>query len=164
MCVDGSAGPECGDRSTKILRLREGDEDAAVRVVEDLKFRMDEVVGVSVEPAYMRTFLANDQHYFIVAYVEDEPVGFVFGYRLSRFDGRPPVMFLYEVGVAEHHRRRGIGRALVEELKRLAKADGCGKMFVPTNRSNEAAMALYRSTGGKEGAADATAFSWNWRQ
>jgi len=145
-----------------IRRLHEGDEHAAVRVVEDLKFRMDEVVGVSVDPAYMRAFLADDRHYFIVGYVGDEPVGYVFGYRLSRFDGRPPVMFVYEVAVVEQHRRRGIGRGLIEEAKRLAKADGCGKMLVPTNRSNEAAMALYRSTGGEEGAADATAFWWNW--
>ena len=157
-----SAGPKYGGRSTKILRLREGDEDAAVRVVEDLKFRMDGVVGVSVDPAYMRTFLADDRHYFIAAYIGDEPVGYAFGYRLCRFEGGAPVVFFYEVAVEPHHRRRGIGRGPVQELKRLAKADGCGKMFVPTNRSNEAAMALYRSTGGEEGAADATAFSWSW--
>ncbi|HUT75754.1 MAG TPA: GNAT family N-acetyltransferase [Armatimonadota bacterium] len=71
------------------------------------------------------------------------------------------MFFFYEVAVAEHHRRHGIGRALVEELKRLARADACGKVFVPTSRSNEAAMALYRSCGGEEGAADATAFWWN---
>jgi GNAT superfamily N-acetyltransferase len=162
VCPAETPGPESGDRSTKIRRLLEGDEHAAVRVVEDLKFRMDGVVGVSVDLAYMRTFLADDRHYFIVAYVGDEPAGYVFGYRLWCFDGKPPVMFLYEVAVVEDHRRRGIGRALVEELKRLAKADGCGKMFVPTNRSNAAAMALYRSTGGEEGAADATEFRWNW--
>jgi ribosomal protein S18 acetylase RimI-like enzyme len=145
-----------------IRRLREGGEHTAVRVVEDLKFRMDEVVGVSVDSAYMRAFLADDRHYFIVASVEDEPAGYVFGYRLSRFDGRPPQVFLYEIGVVEHHRRKGIGRALVEELKDVAKADGCRKMFVPTSRSNEAAMALYRAAGGEEGATDATAFWWEW--
>jgi len=145
-----------------IRRLRDGDEDAAVRVLVDLKFRMDEVVGVSVDPGYMRNFLADDRHYFVVAYVGEEPAGYVFGYRLSRFDGGPPVMFIYEVAVVEHHRRRGLGRALIEEVKRLAQEDGCRKMLVPTNRSNEAAMALYRSAGGEEGAADATAFWWNW--
>jgi GNAT superfamily N-acetyltransferase len=146
-----------------IRRLHEGDEDAAVRVIEDLKFRMDEVVGVSVNPAYMRGFLADDRHYFIVAYVGDKPAGYAFGYRLCRFDGRAPMLFFYEIGVAEHHRRSGIGGALVKELKRLAKADGCGKMFVPTNRSNEAAMALYRATGGEEGFdEDETSFQWNW--
>jgi len=145
-----------------LRRLREDDAGAAVRVIEDLKFPMDGVAGVSVDPAYMRAFLADDRHYFLVADVADEPVGYLFGYRLSRLDGRAPVMLIYEVAVAEQHRRRGVGRALVEEVKRLAKADGCGKMFVPTNRGNEAAVALYRATGGTEGADDATAFWWNW--
>jgi ribosomal protein S18 acetylase RimI-like enzyme len=145
-----------------IRRLHEGDENAAVRVVEDLKFRGDGVVDVSVDPTYMRTFLADDRHYFIVAYVGDEPVGYVFAYRLARFDGRRPQVLLYEIGVAEQYRRKGIGRALIEDLKATAKADGCGKMTVPTSRSNEAAVALYRSAGGEEGGADATGFWWNW--
>ncbi len=38
-------------QSMTVRRLHEGDENPAVRVVEDLKFRMDEVVGVSVDPA-----------------------------------------------------------------------------------------------------------------
>ncbi len=110
----------------------------------------------------MRALLADDRHYFIAAYVGEEPVGYVFAYRLARFDGRRPQVLLYEIGVAEQYRRRGIGRALIEDLKATANADGCGKMTVPTNRSNEAAMALYRSTGGEGGAADATAFWWSW--
>ena len=146
-----------------IKRLREGDADAACRVIEELKFVMDDVVGVSVGPGYMRSFLADDRHYFVAAYHDDEPVGYLFGYLLRRFDGRQPTMFVYEVGVAEQHRRRGIGRALVEEIKRLAQVDGCRKMFVLTGRGSEAAMALYRSAGGAEGDADPSiSFWWNW--
>jgi ribosomal protein S18 acetylase RimI-like enzyme len=145
-----------------IRRLRQGDEHAGVRVVEDLKFRMDNVVGVSVDPAYMRGSLADDRHYLVAAYVDSEPVGLVFGYRLSRLDGRPPMMFVYEIGVAEGHRRRGIGRALIEEIRRLADNEGCRNMLVPTNTSNEAAMALYRSAGGEQGDADGTEFWWDW--
>ena len=72
------------------------------------------------------------------------------------------MMFIYEVAVVEQLRRRGIGRALIEEVKRLAQEDGCRKMLVATNKSNEAAMALYRSAGGQEGVADVTEFRWNW--
>jgi len=145
-----------------IRRLREGDEDAAVRVVEEVKFRMDEIVGRSVDPAYMRGFLADDRHYLVAAYVEDEPVGMLLGYRLSRLDGRPPMMFVWELGVVEHHRRRGIGRALVEEAKRLGNEDGCRSMLIPTETSNEAAMALYRSAGGEQEGTDGTEFWWEW--
>ena len=50
----------------------------------------------------------------------------------------------------------------MEEIKEMAKAAGCGKMFVPTFRYNDAAMALYRAAGGEEGESGATAFWWNW--
>jgi ribosomal protein S18 acetylase RimI-like enzyme len=73
------------------------------------------------------------------------------------------MMFLYEAGVVDEYRRRGIGRALVEELKRFATESDCRKMFVPTQASNQAAMALYRSAGGEGGAdPDGAAFWWNW--
>ncbi|HYM96024.1 MAG TPA: GNAT family N-acetyltransferase [Candidatus Sulfotelmatobacter sp.] len=56
-------------------------------------------------------------------------------------------MFLYEIGVDERFQRQGIGRALIEAIAELARADGCEEMFVFTNRSNAAAMRLYESTG-----------------
>ena len=147
----------------EIRRLGEGDAHAAVRVVQDVKFEEDGIVGVSVEPAHMRTFLSNDCNYLIVASAGDKPVGFVLGYELPRVDGPRPMMFLYEIGVAKSHRRKGIGLALMEELKSYCAARGCCKMFVPTSTSNEAAMALYRSAGGEGGAdPDAAAFCWRW--
>jgi ribosomal protein S18 acetylase RimI-like enzyme len=144
-----------------IRRLHKGDADAAVRVIEDVKYRMDEIVGRSVDPAYLRGFLADDRHYLVAAYVEEEPVGMLLGYRLLRLDERPSVMYIWELGVLEHHRRRGIGRALVEEAKRLGHEDGCRSMVIPTEISNEAAMALYRAAGGEQDP-DVTEFSWDW--
>jgi len=147
----------------QIRRLVTGDEEAAVRVVQEVKFAEDGIVGVSVESACMRTFLADDHNYLIIASAGDEPVGFILAYELPRVDGPRPMMFLYEIGVAESHRRKGIGRALVEELKRHCTTSDCCKMFVPTRASNEAAMALYRSAGGEGGAdCDAASFWWKW--
>jgi ribosomal protein S18 acetylase RimI-like enzyme len=154
-------GGNAEEGDVNIRRLHEGDEDAAVRVVEGVKFRMDEIVGRSVDPAYMRGFLADDRHYLVAAYVEEGPVGMLLAYRLLRLDGTPSVLYVWEVGVVEHHRRRGIGRALVEEAKRLANEDGCRSMIVPTETSNEAAMALYRAAGGEHDP-DVTEFSWEW--
>jgi ribosomal protein S18 acetylase RimI-like enzyme len=147
----------------QIRRLREGNEEAACRVIEEVKFVADGLVGVSADAGYMRTFLADDRNYLIIATVDDKPVGFVLGYECARVDGPRSMMFLYEIGVEETHRRKGIGRALIEELKRCCVARGCCKMFVPTSASNKAAMALYRSADGKGGAdPDAATFGWSW--
>ena len=147
----------------QIRRLVEGDEEAACQLIEQVKFAIDEAPHVSLDPADMRTLLADERAYLIAACVDDKPVGLVYGYRFPRLDGPRPMMFLYEIGVLEQYRRRGLGRALVEKLKRFAEEHNCRKMFVPTQASNEAAMALYRSTGGEGGAdPDAAGFWWNW--
>ena len=59
-------------------------------------------------------------------------------------------MFLYELGVDEPYRRRGIGRALVEGLRALAVERGCYGMWVATDEENEAAVRTYRAAGAAE--------------
>ncbi len=56
-------------------------------------------------------------------------------------------MFLYELAVDEPARGRGIGRALVERLATLARAEDCYGMWVVTDDANEGARATYEGTG-----------------
>jgi ribosomal protein S18 acetylase RimI-like enzyme len=86
----------------------------------------------------------------LVAYGDDErPVGFVSGVELTHPD-KGTEMFLYELGVDEPARGRGIGRALVEALAALARERGCYGMFAFTDDNNAAARATYRAAGGRE--------------
>lgn len=55
----------------------------------------------------------------------------------------------YEIEVVEGHRRRGAGRAMIEALKTVCGEENVFKMWVQTDASNEAAAALYRSTGAR---------------
>jgi ribosomal protein S18 acetylase RimI-like enzyme len=59
-------------------------------------------------------------------------------------------LFLYELGVDEGYRRRGIGRALVSALADLAVERGCYGMWVLTDADNEAALGTYRGAGGSQ--------------
>ncbi len=115
---------------TRIRRLRPGDE----RVVEALATR---------EP---RTELLHDERtIFLAAFDAERPVGFVLGYVLPRRHGHARTLLVYEVEVADSHRRRGIATAL---MRRLAEESGAEEGFVLTERDNDAANALYRSLGG----------------
>jgi ribosomal protein S18 acetylase RimI-like enzyme len=91
-------------------------------------------------------FLGSDDHHLLVAYVEEEPVGFISGVELTHPD-KGVEMFLYELGVAEAARRRGIGRALVEALAALARERGCRGMWVLTDEDDVAATTTYRRAG-----------------
>ena len=109
-------------------------------------------------PEWVARFLAHDGHHLMVAYVDDAPVGFITGIEMLHPD-KGMEMLLYELGVDEAHRRRGIGRALSEALLALARRKGGYGMWVPVEPSNDPAVATYRSAG--SGAPeDATILAW----
>ncbi|MEU7524949.1 GNAT family N-acetyltransferase [Saccharothrix sp. NPDC042600] len=92
-----------------------------------------------------RAFLADDRHHLLIAYVGDEPAGFVSGVETTHPD-KGTEMFLYELGVDEDFQRRGIGTALVEALLALARQRGCYGAFTATEPDNTAALATYART------------------
>jgi co-chaperonin GroES (HSP10)/GNAT superfamily N-acetyltransferase len=92
-------------------------------------------------------FLRSGDHHLLVAHLGNEPAGFVTGVELT-YPDKGTEMFLYELGVAEPFRRRGIGTALVSALKDLAVDLGCIDMWVLTDSRNECGMATYRAAGG----------------
>ena len=59
-------------------------------------------------------------------------------------------MFLYELGVDEVFRGRGIATALVRALADLARERGCYGMWVLSDADNEAATSTYGRAGGTE--------------
>jgi ribosomal protein S18 acetylase RimI-like enzyme len=91
-------------------------------------------------------FLHDPRHCLLLAYEDGQPAGFVSGVEMTHPD-KGTEMFLYELGVDEAFRRRGIATALVTTLRDLAVARGCYGMWVLTDHDNEAALATYRRAG-----------------
>jgi ribosomal protein S18 acetylase RimI-like enzyme len=113
-----------------------------------------------IDLATTRKFLADERHHLLIAYEDDRPAGFISGVELLHPDKRGREMFLYELGVHEEFRERGIGRALVEALLQLAWKRGCYGAFVLTDEANVAAMATYRGAGGRR-EPDSAMIAWD---
>ena len=111
-------------------------------------------------PEQGRRFLENPDNLFLLAQWDGTPCGFLTAHRLQRFDRRRAEVLLYEIGVDHQFQRRGIGAALIAELKRWAKEAGADEVWVLTSRDNIAARALYASTGGREDAPGMTMFTY----
>ena len=103
-------------------------------------------------------FLAEPGHHLLIAY-DGAAVGFVSGVETVHPD-KGAEMFLYELGVTESHRRRGIGRALVDALAALAQKRGCYGMWVATDLDNVAALATYRGSGAIPDEEQAVILTW----
>lgn len=80
----------------------------------------------------------NPAYYFFVAKDdENNVVGYIATY-IVRDEA-----FVENVCVAEHARRRGIGKALVERAMENCKANGASFLSLEVRRSNAAAIGLY---------------------
>jgi ribosomal protein S18 acetylase RimI-like enzyme len=104
-----------------------------------------------VQHEFAERFLRQPNHHLCIAYVDDEPAGFVSGIEITHPD-KGTEMLLYELGVDDDFRRRGVGRSLVVALREYAHVRGCTGVWVPADDDNEPALAMYRSTGPDEDA------------
>jgi hypothetical protein len=98
--------------------------------------------------------LAGKDNALFLAHWNNKISGFLTAHRLQRFDERKAEILLYEIGVNEESRKKGIGKALIEAVKAWGREVQADEVWVLTNRSNQAAMALYKSAGGLEASPD----------
>ena len=81
----------------------------------------------------------------LIACCKGAPAGFaLFFHSFSTFLGRPGI-YLEDLYVKPKFRSRGIGRALLTHLARLAKERGCGRLEWAVLDWNEPAIKLYKS-------------------
>ena len=109
----------------------------------------DEAIVERLATREPRTALLQDPRtVFLVAFDDDEPIGFVLAYELPRRHGLNVTLIVYEVEVDDAHRRRGIATQLLRELEQIARRRGVEEAFVLTETDNLAANRLYESMGG----------------
>jgi ribosomal protein S18 acetylase RimI-like enzyme len=108
--------------------------------------------------AAAQDFLTDPRTFVFVADEGGGAVGWLYGYELIRPEGRR-AMLLYEIDVVPEARGRGHGRALVEALLVEAASRGHMEMWVLADEDNEAAAALYGSTGAEP--VSQVMFTWN---
>jgi GNAT superfamily N-acetyltransferase len=128
----------------KVLRLRAErlDAPAGAALVEALERELTERYGAEGADFPEVDELAPPRGSFLVAYVEDVPVGC--GGVRARWPGVGELKRLY---VAPAFRRRGVARRLVVELERAAIALGCRAVRLETGTLQPEAIALYGGAG-----------------
>jgi ribosomal protein S18 acetylase RimI-like enzyme len=102
-----------------------------------------EVFDETVDPARLAAYLAADGHIMVVALENDVVVGQCAGV-IHRHPDKPTELYVDEVGTASTHRRRGIARAMLDELFRWGRELGCEEAWLGTELDNAPANALYR--------------------
>ena len=101
--------------------------------------------------SYLRAFLNRADVIVLMALNEaDAAVGALVAYVLVKFEQERCEVYIYDLAVAQTHRRRGIATRLIDELRRIAHELGAYVIFVQADPPDAPAVALYESLGTRE--------------
>ncbi|QJB69925.1 AAC(3)-I family aminoglycoside N-acetyltransferase [Parasphingorhabdus halotolerans] len=102
------------------------------------------------DKAYHEKLLASDNFIALAALHEEQTVGALTAYVLPKPERERSEIYIYDLAVAEHFRRKGIGTGLIEKVKELAIEKGAWVIFVQADHDDEPPIALYTKLGERE--------------
>lgn len=95
-------------------------------------------------------FLSHPMNWLFACIMDDQIIGFAYGYEMNRIDSQGNMLYIHEVGVLPEYHRKGIGYQLLTELKSACTLNNISKLFLITQEKNLAACALYEKAGGEK--------------
>ena len=99
---------------------------------------------------YLAALLGRDTFIAMAALQDGEVIGALAGYVLPKFEQARAEFYIYDLAVAEAHRRRGVATALIGELRRVVDARGVYVIYVQADQGDDPAIALYTRLGVRE--------------
>lgn len=128
-----------------VKRLEEAGDAVLAKVAPDV---FDEPIDADRLAAY----LAAPGHLMLLALDGDVVVGQCAAV-IHYHPDKPTELYVDELGTASTHRRRGIGRQLLDAMFDWGRELGCAEAWLGTELDNEAANGLYRGASPIEDAA-----------
>ena len=139
--------------SPDLLRLRAGDVQQMRSMLTMFGEAFGEEETYGGEPPsdeYLARLLGNDRFIALAAIEAGAVVGGLAAYVLDKFEQMRSEVYIYDLAVAEPHRRTGIATALIEALKPIAAELGAYVIFVQADPVDAPAVALYSKLGKRE--------------
>ena len=100
--------------------------------------------------AYYHRILGRDGIIALAAIDRDEVIGGLVAYGLPKLEQERSEIYIYDLAVAEGHRRQGVATALIAELQSLAAQIGAWVLYVQADHGDDPAIALYTKLGSRE--------------
>jgi aminoglycoside 3-N-acetyltransferase I len=113
----------------------------------------DDLETYGAEPpsdTYLTGLLAREHIVTLVALAGAEVVGGLVAYELDKFERARRELYIYDLAVAQAHRRQGVATALVARLREIAAERGVWVIYVQADYGDEPAIALYEKLGVRE--------------
>ena len=128
-----------------IRRLSTPDDvDLAIRTFA-LMAEVFEEPGPPLGAPYVATLLSDPTFWAYAAIDGTDVVAGLTAHTLPMTRNETREVFIYDIAVHDRHRRRGLGRGLIEALREAALAEGIEVVFVPVDDDDDEAIDFYRS-------------------
>jgi aminoglycoside 3-N-acetyltransferase I len=102
------------------------------------------------DAAWLEALLGKAHVIALVALDGGTVVGGLVAYELDKFEQARREIYIYDLAVAEPHRRRGIATFLIGRLQEIAAARGAWVIYVQADHGDDPAIALYEKLGVRE--------------
>lgn len=152
-CAGGYHRAMKNAQSTTVCRLGNGDTERYVGLMTLFGEVFDDAetyTGARPDAAYVESLLADSTFIALVALDGEDIVGGLAAYELRKFEQARSEVYIYDLAVAESHRRQGVATALIEVVREIASACGAWVVFVQADQGDEPPIALYSSLGERE--------------
>jgi len=106
--------------------------------------------GAVPEDQYLQSLLAKPHFIAVIARRGNDVVGGLAAYELEKFERDRREIYIYDLAVAEAHRRKGVATGLIGALKSIARKRRVYVIYVQADRNDTPAITLYESLGTKE--------------
>jgi aminoglycoside 3-N-acetyltransferase I len=103
----------------------------------------------SVTDAYLSQMLQNEKTLILGAFHDTKIVGGIVAVEMIPIHGTKE-FYIYDIAVHPEYQKQGIGKALIEHLKKEAKKRDIETIFVEAESEDDGAVAFYRALGGEE--------------
>ena len=110
----------------------------------------DSYLRAPPDEARSRRTLDKDHVIALVAVEGTAVVGGLVAYELDKLEQARSEVYIYDLAVAESHRRRGIASRLIAALQRIAAARDAHVIYVQADYGDDAAIGLYTKLGARE--------------
>lgn len=137
----------------EVRRLGQGDLRAMRELNVLFATVFDDDESYSAHPAgddWLSDLLEQRHFIALVARHGDELVGGLVAYELQKFEQARREIYIYDLAVAEHCRRRGVATSLIEYLRHIAAERQAWVIFVQADYVDPPAIALYSKLGARE--------------
>lgn len=103
-------------------------------------------------PVKLANSIRHEDNVYLLAFIDGEPAGFVKikKYSLNEHIESIAQMELQKIYVLQEHHGKGIGTALIKEVKNIAREVYPDYIWLDTHISNENAIKLYEKNGFKK--------------